>query len=77
MRGRPATKKKPDLRTASIALGRGLLVFVIPLLFLVQKWGGLVAVLLSIVFFGLRVYAAGRRFGGKTPSDRRSPKRSL
>ena len=69
-------KKKSDLRTAAIALVRGLLVFAIPLLFLVPKWGGAVALLLAIVFFGLRVYGAGRRFGGKSPR-RASPLRPL
>ena len=62
-----APKKKPQLPTAAIAFARSLLVFVVPLLFLVPRVGGPVALLLSIVFVGLRVYATGRRFAGKTP----------
>ncbi len=71
-----APKKKPEQRTVAIAVARSLLVFVIPLLFLVPRVGGPVALLLSIVFVGLRVYATGRRFGGKTPR-RASPLRPL
>ncbi|HVM57422.1 MAG TPA: hypothetical protein VMT74_08165 [Gaiellaceae bacterium] len=69
----PPPRKRPELRTPAVALARGLLIFGIPLLFLVPKAGGVLALLVSVVLIGLRVYGAGRRIETKRP--RRSSSR--
>jgi hypothetical protein len=68
----PPPRKRPELRRPAIVLARSLLVFAIPLLFLVPKVGGAAALLLSVVFMGLNVYATGRRVDRKA-SRRASP----
>jgi hypothetical protein len=57
----PSSRKLPQLRTPAIVLARSLSVFVIPLLFLAPKVGGVLAPLVAVALFGLRVYAGGRR----------------
>jgi len=72
----PPPRKRPKVRRPAIVLSRSLLAFLIPLLFLVPKVGGPAALLLSVVFIGLNVYAAGRGIDRKA-SRRASPLHAL